>query len=336
MQLIPGAFFTTTAGVPAFSNFTIDASGERVAYVFRVPKSGTLNKFEVFLRAVTNNPDNGLRFSFQDVDSSGDPDGTQDQYRDITSALTAGWLAPGLMTSDGTDNGTKRAVTAGQLLACVIEFVTFVASDSVGFGGISGYSTIFGMHNLHYVNERSAAGVWTKSLTEGASFALTYSDGTYGLIPWWFPATAFNTHTLNTGTTPDEAGMYFEVPMACTVNGAWVRMDLDGPATLKLYQGPTLLKSVSLYSSQRATTNGTPLWVPFGSVDLQANVAYRVTVLPTSTTSLAIYSLDVNTNGLLASMDAVSTWYMTQRTDAGAWTDTNTRRPIMGLSFTGI
>jgi hypothetical protein len=335
MQLIPSAIFQTGAGVPSFTTVTLSASGERIAYIFRAPKSGTLNKFEVYLKTVTNNPDNGLRFSFQNVDSSGDPDGTQDEYRDITSTLTAGWLAPGLITTTGADGGTKRTVVAGDLIACVIEFISFVASDSISFGVLDDYSNTHGVNNLHYISQRSGAGVWTKA-DEGAAFALTYSDSTYGIIPWWVPAIAFNTHTLSTSTTPDEAGLYFEVPMACTINGAWVRMDLDGAATIKLYQESTLLKSVTLDPDQRVSTAGHPLLALFGEVSLQANTAYRLTVLPTTTTSLAIYSFDVNSAGLMASFDVVTTFYMTQRTDAGAWTETTTRRPYMGPVFTGI
>ena len=334
MQLIPAAPTPTNSGVFAFSSAgTINGSGEAIAYIFRVPKSGTLDNFQVYLKTVSNNPDNGIRFSFQDVDSSGDPDGTQDQYRDVTSALSVGWLSPGLMTSTGADGGVKRVVVAGQLLACVIEFVNFVAGDSIAFGCIDDYDALHSLINLHYISQKD--GTWSK-VQDGGSFALLYNDATYGQLPWWFPATAFNTHTVSTSTSPDEYGLYFQTPMACTIDGAWLRIDIDAACTVKLYQESTLLKSVDLYSGQRRLTVGNNIYVPFGPISIQANTVYRITILPTTTTSISVYSFTVNSQGLLVAVDGVSTMYATERSDAGAWTDTVTQRPFMGPSFSGF
>jgi hypothetical protein len=60
------------------TTFQINASGELVAMVFRAPKTGNLSRFEAYIGAASNVPDNGLRFSFQDVDlSTGLPDAGQ-------------------------------------------------------------------------------------------------------------------------------------------------------------------------------------------------------------------------------------------------------------------
>lgn len=117
-----------------FSDLLIDAAGEKVAIVFRAPKTGTLDRAEFKLDAVTQAPVSGLRVSFQDVGAAdGNPDGTQDQFRTVPQgSISAGaWVVPGLMTSDGTDGGTKRSVTKGDLIAFVVEFDSFAAGDSL-------------------------------------------------------------------------------------------------------------------------------------------------------------------------------------------------------------
>ena len=98
---------------PAYSSGTLNASADKYAFIVQCPKAGTLDTFEWRTGAVTNNPDNGIRCSFQTVDATtGYPDGVQDQYRDITGTISANtWQVPGLITSDGTDVGTKRTAT---------------------------------------------------------------------------------------------------------------------------------------------------------------------------------------------------------------------------------
>ena len=126
----PPAVSTTVS----FSTFLIDAAGERVAFVIRVPKTGTLDKAEFRVGTVAINAASQVRVSFQDISAAnGDPDGTQDQFRDIAGSAFASntWMVPGLMTSDGTDTGVKRSVTQGDLLSVVIEYQTFTAADSV-------------------------------------------------------------------------------------------------------------------------------------------------------------------------------------------------------------
>ncbi|RJQ37448.1 MAG: hypothetical protein C4555_06340 [Dehalococcoidia bacterium] len=126
----------------AYSNLLIDASGERVAITFDAPLTGTLDSFEFRLGTVTQAPVNGLRCSFQDINSAGNPDGIDDQFRVITTGLTSStWVAPGLVTADGTDTGIKRSVTAGQRLAAVISFDNFVAGDALEISMVSTSTT---------------------------------------------------------------------------------------------------------------------------------------------------------------------------------------------------
>jgi len=334
---VPAVFNASAPSLGLIS--TLNASAHKFAYVGRVPKTGTLDKFEYRMGTVNNNPDNGLRLSFQDVDlTTGDPDGVQDQFRDMTGTFVTGaWQAPGLMTSDGTDSGTKRSVTAGDLLACVIEFVSFVASDSITMVGLATSATapqaLSG--NFPYVDTFAAA--WSKNYSPSTA-VLKYSDGSYasfGLL--WYPYLNVNTTTYNSGSTPDERGMVFQVPIKCQVSGFWVHADLDGDADIVLYDAASsVVLTVSTDTDVRSQTSGANGYYACAPTTLTANVLYRLVVKPTSVTNISTYDFDVNADNLMQVVELGTNAYYTQRTDAGAWTDTTTKRPWMGLQISGI
>lgn len=318
-----------TPGAPLQATYLLNASGDRLAFVFPVPKAGTLDWVEFRLSAVTNNPDNGLRVSFQTIDTgTSDPDGTQDQFRDLTGALSAGWQVPaGPLTDDGTNGGVKRTVTAGEMLGCVIDFVSFVAGDSVTVaGGLSGVQALGNAYT-----DDGSAGSYTKSGNYPA-LALKYADGTYACfdLPIW-PLNTINSRTFNSGSTPDERGLHFTLPVTGACSGGWVRIDVDAAADLVLYDsGNTVLASATI-TPARVTNSGLSTLVYWDPVTLSANQSYRLVVKPTSVSSVSLYDVDLSTAALQAGIPGGATWYSTSRTDGGAWTDTDTNRPWMGI-----
>ena len=55
-----------------------------------------------------------------------------------------------------------------------------------------------------------------------------------------------------------------------------------------------------------------------------------------TSTDAHIYWLDLDVAGDLTAYPGGSGWYWTQRTDAGAWVDTNTRRPFIDIIIEDI
>lgn len=329
------------AAVPGFTTTTaLTASTHKTAMIFQVPHTGTLDKIEFRMGAIANSPDNGIRVSFQDVDATtGAPDGTQDQYRDIAAgSLTAStWTVPGLMTSDGTDGGTKRSVTKGQWMAAVIEYVSFVASDSFSIS-VTNLVSATNSPDLNFTYAAHYNGAsWSKSVNTW-NMALKYDDGTYRHIAnSIIPMTAANSNTFNSGSTPDERGLRFQVPWDCEIDGIQVRVDVDNVADLILYDsGSSALVTVSLDPDIRATSNAMNGMVTIPTTALTANTTYRIAVKPTSASSVIVHDIDVNSAAIMQSFAGGTAWYSTTRTDAGAWTDTTTNRPMIGLRISGI
>lgn len=351
IQTIPGGLWIPPAWIdPAAAPIITSMGGMTTAatfqaVVFQVPKSGVLDLFELRQFTNTNNPDNGMRFSFQDVTTLGNPDNVEDQFAVVTAGFgPTAWLVPAnVMTHDGTPGGTKRTVTRGDWLACVIRFESFVAGDSVAMSGISlgGNTDTWMVPVLRYILiTANSGGTWTKSASLGLPcMALKYDDGTYAELSWPFiPALNMNTRTFNNSLTPDERGLLFQVPFPSRISGCWVRIDIDAAADIILYDAANaIIASSSLITGRRISSSSMNAKVDFVTpVNLAANVDYRLTVLPTSASSVTIYDFDTSTSAIRESIDGGTTWMSTQRTNAGGWTNVNTNRPFMGLILDGF
>lgn len=333
----PPSVHAGAAGTPTLTSKVINAGTDMIAMLVQAPKTGTLDKFECLISAIGNSPDNGIRFSFQNADATtGFPDGVQDQYRDIAAgSLSATWTAPGLMTSDGTDVGAKRSVTKGDWIWCVVEFVSFVASDSVTIGALNSAA---GDNPLIRTLGNASTGTYANDSDNGI-VALKYDDGTYGGAQWpSVPTTGFAAYgAYDTADSPDERALRFQVPVPCRLTGAWARLDMDGPMDLVLYDAASsVLTSISLDPDYRVSANGFNsgrIMFP-SSIDLAANTTYRLALKPTDgAATVILYYFTVSANELLQAVPGGVEWYSSSRTDAGAWTDVTTERPLIGLYF---
>jgi hypothetical protein len=311
-----------------FNDRVMDANGEYVAWVIQVPKSGTLKNFEFHIGAVGNNPDNGLRLSFQDVDlATGLPDGVADQFVDITGVISTGWQVPGEMTDDGTGTGVPRTVTVGDLLACRVDFVSFTASDSVSIRAEVANSqamsnTVFPYPVLNGI-----------MLSELCNIALRYDDDSVVAINGCLPATSFAETVYHSGTTPDEYALRFQLGVPMRAVGAWGYFDLNGNAELVLYDsgGSTLATATMDPQVQTLSAIRNHFQYFDAAVELDAATTYYLSLKPTDTTGVTLVRFTVNTADLLGAWSGGAEMYEATRTDAGAWTPTTTNRPILGL-----
>lgn len=326
------------SGAISLTSISITGTIPQFAVMVRCPKAGTLDRFEFCTASVNNNPDNGLRLSFQDVDATGVPDGTADQYRVITGTISSNtWQVPGTMTDNGTDLGNKRTVTKDEMIACVVGFESFVSGDSVSISVQSTLTNWAGMLQS-YMATANTTPTWTKGVN-APIVALFYDDGTIaefmdGTI---WPITTITQSTFGSGSTPDEYAMRFQVPFSMQVSGLWVRADFNNAADVILYDNSdTSLGSFSINSSlQRGAVPGITTRRFSSDVTLSANTTYRIAVKPTSASTIVLSKATVPSNAYLGSVFGTE-WYMSTRTDAGSWTDDNTAFFLAGLLVNGI
>ena len=69
---------------------------------------------------------------------------------------------------------------------------------------------------------------------------------------------------------------------------------------------------------------------------MSADTTYRLAVKPTTATNVSLYSFSVNAAAIMAAFVGGTQWYQSTRTDAGAWTDSTTNCPFIGLHLSQL
>lgn len=321
----------------AYATLVLDADGEKAAFIFHVGKTGTLSKVGFRTGTVTTGDD--LKISFQNVDATnGDPDGTADESRVVTvgDGDDDTWHKTGIMSSDGTDTGTKRSVTAGDLLAIVIEFDSFVAGNlqinTTNTQDIPYVGNIYPAHD-------SGAG-YVSQTNRGGVFALEYDDGSYAYLPV-IPAKDMVRLIYTSATTPDEVGNRFIAPVKMETSGAWFMWGMGAGDTdeVILYDADdTALQTTTIDTDNRTTASeigGMVFWP--AKQTLNKDAVYRIVIKPLSANSNCLGSeVTVDTAAVLDQMGGGQNMHKTERTNAGSWTDTTTQRMAIGPIISAI
>lgn len=308
---------------PVLVNQLIDATSEKAAVVCFAPKTGTIDK--VALRTGTVSTGDTVNVRLETVSlTTGDPTGTllgtdSNKTQVIADTDDNKWFLTTLTTG--------VAVTKGDIFAVVI------ANGSVpGNINISGFR--LDTNDVVYGDLFAGAGPsWTKQANAMVT-AFEYDDGTYAHAQGVAPVKLLNNMSIDTGTTPDEIGIIFQVPFASRAAGFWIIADLDGDADIVLYDsdGTSVLQSFSLDKDLQFSGAVRPLAGVFsgGSV-LTKDTNYRLVAKPTSLTNIVLREIEVDIAAQMDAMPAGQNFHRTERTDAGSWTQTTMKIPLMGI-----
>jgi hypothetical protein len=328
---------------------SMTTTNHRVGFVFQAPKDGTLHSFEMRPQTVTQAPSNGLKFSFQDVASTGGSDNVVDQYRVVTAGIAAAtWLSPpGPLTDDGTDTGVKRTVSAGEWVACVVEFQSFVAGDSLTWSSLTSTQNQNNTdtNNYQYGISGTNAGAWNGGNVDFVCVAVRYDDGYEFVSPAHGPYSALsgNAQAFDDSSNPDEYGLRFILPFDFELCGVRVRSAegaSTGTADVKVYSSTdSLLDSFTVEGQKNnlaalSRTSYFPLtrFSPYGG-----GAVHRLTFKAThASNDWRLEYFDVPTNDHLDCFGGGKEWYWTQRNNDGAWTDITTRRPWIQLHLSRV
>lgn len=321
-------------------SLTLDATGERCGSVQFIKQAGDIAKV-IFYNAAISSGDT-IKASIQTVGADGFPTGTV--WTTATGNKAYGTVA--ISTGDTgwhTVTFTEVApVVAGDIIAVVFEWNSYVSgnmrfyiNNGVGAsaGGVIGFP--------YSVSDIAASpGTWIKASSYGSlglSIVLEYSSTNYYINTNAEGCGASANFALNTGTSPDEVGNYFQVPFTMRAYGAWVYTDLDYDLTVSLMSSDdTVLANRVLDANYRFGTGNSVIYINFdsnpnASVTLQPSTWYRLIISPTSANSCAVWYLDVPSAASMAVVDGGTLCYATSRVNGGSWTNTNTKRYAIGL-----
>lgn len=325
---------------PEFSSMLMALSASKVAFIFQVPRTGTLDKFEFRIGASTQLPTNGLKVSFDTVDvATGDPQGVSDQFRVVTSLSANGWVIPDVLTDDGTDTGVKRSVARGGWLACVIEFASFNALDVVNVSALNLSSTAL-LAGSTYIDYYTTS--WAKQ-TRGVILALKYDDGTYEYIH----GEAYPIKELRSaGQEGDMTALAFSLPTDMLLGGAYARMSLnpsvndilsvivtresDGEVMDTLYIDTAIQASTAIQTYFFRFWHD-PALTSQAETLLRANEVYILSIVPDVADTVSIYELEIESAEMMDALEGGASFHK--------WDGTQhvlTRRPWIGLLLTGV
>lgn len=309
---------TSTA---APTSTTLDAAADKVAYIFSVPKDGTLNR--VGFRAVLVGTQPQYRVSFQTLNASGEPSGSVYggcAATDVT--VSAGWNWATLSTG--------ATAAAGDRIAAVIE-AGAVAPDASNHITVqrsqAGFLSVMG---LPYTAENTTA-AWVKN-DDGAVIAARYSDGVVVGTP--LDATTILNGNVNSGTSPDEVGCAFTVPVTLACVGARVALDPASGASVivRLYSDTTeVAVTTAILAVELSNLSVSIMDVAWDAVALSPGTTYRLTVVPQNANNVDLLQWTVPDADSKAAWPEGSRWQRTARTDAGAFAETATQLPLLGI-----
>ena len=318
----------------SYGQITLDGSSDQAEIIFQAQAPVTITRLGFRVNGRTGTPGN-FKISLQGVNTSGNPDGTiKGGGSPASKVFAAGALTAGDWLWHTLDN--PYTCTRGEMLSQVVKY------DS---GTIDGSNSLGVTLCLNQGNSSFNLGCPYSILNDAGSRTRLNNR-----IPLWGYGTTTRAYgrpleatatsgNFNASSTPDEVGCKFTVPSgwASTYQVAGVNVDLKSIAgstiRLRLYDtdGPTVLQEVSYDSDaliQNTQTGLTTLLFDEATLsDLSTGSAYRWTLFQAANNWNVCY-LDVDAAADWDAWPFGAGFHWTERTDAGAWTDTTTRKIV--------
>lgn len=311
------------------TNLVIDAASEQAAGVFQSPKTGTIDKICFRTGTVTTGATVDVRLETVSI-TTGDPSGTLFGTTTNASQVIADANDNVWFTVDITDVST----TKGDWMAITVVNspstpgnMQIANTDGSAMNGATPYIDLF-------------TTVWAKAAFTPC-MAVEYTSASYAPLPGVIPSdTVGQTTYASDNATQDETGILFQVPFPCRVTGIWLYSDIDAADDFDvvLYDSSnTVILTNSFDANVRRDALSNNQWLMFSSTAVLAiNSNYRIIIKPTTTNALTVNWYTVKSSDVLGATSGGANWYWTQRVDAGAWTDTNTKVMYIGLLLDGF
>jgi hypothetical protein len=311
---------------------TLNAAGISQAAIFMARHAGTLDRIGINVTTRTGTPP-AYNVGFVTLDASYNPTLTADGS---SAAQSVTFATTGMQWITLT---TPLVVAAGQI-ACVRIWPGTTAPDASNFVTIAAYTSA--NQGMYLPASQTFNGTtWTKFAQPpciGARYRVADGDDVASI---GVGATAFNSPTFSSATTPDTIGAKFQLPTAMTCYGAQLHYLSSSAAstfTAQLLDASDAVLGSALCPAQLNWSGSVygftnMYWTP---VPLSANTDYRLVMRATST--LTLRTVEYPSDAPSSAVHAEGTrWQHTERTSpAGAWTDTPTTMPCQGLWISSI
>lgn len=303
----------------------ITTASNQFGSVIQVPKAGNIDRFSLQMETVTTGAT--MDWRIETVGANGVPTGTlwgtnTNNNAFVVNATDDNLMLEAIMTASAT-------VARGDIIALV------ASNPAVSPGNISYRTLSTPLTGTFPYNGSGTTGAWTKSAGTPCC-TIHYDDGTRYQPRGCMAVRNATTQTINSTTTPDEVGIKFSLPFKATIRGILAAFAGSATAamTIKLYDASdNLLASLVLGTIQKSATTSIALksYEFTSSYTVDKNTVYRVTFLPTNNTNWTVEYIDADSTTWVDTWILGQNYIWTERTDAGAWTDTTTKRLSLAL-----
>lgn len=307
---------------------TLDALGEQYTFVFRVRRTGTIDRVGFCVRGVTTAQT--LRAGLE----------TTDTTNFLATGTQYGGSTPGTQTAPVADTfyevplTVPATATKGDIIALVVQFDSTAGNLVIGQIDNEGGGS---QTSFPYV-ARFLSSAWAKVPSGVGMHSVRYSDGTYDPIGMCVPTAPRIDTFFNSGSATTEIGNRFTVPGPTSVSGIFSGVNhLSAAVDYVLYEGSSVLSTISVPAGLSAAGSGYEEFDFDSSIPLSPNVVYRVTAKPTTTNNVNVREAVLLNAAMMDMLPGGSDWHKTSRTGAGAFTDDPLRRIwALGLNFNQI
>jgi len=297
----------------------------------------TLQNIHFMLGAVTKAGGTDLRVGIQSTSTTTgppiQPDGTWLAGGTSYATIPDSSITASTWTRSGTVSGSL-SMANGDLACIVVEPENYAGSDSFVISGVWTRLNWLGIG----VSYNGSA--WSNPAN--MSHLLEFTDGTFGYIGHAAPFNSVATIiTFNSSSSPDEYALKFVPTTAMRVAGICAEnpyATTTGNSDFVLYSGTTQLASASIDAQQFVSTSSTSntQCAMFSSVQaLSSGTTYYAAIKPTTTNNVRVLWNGAADASYWSTWGGGTTSSYSTRTDAGSWSDTTTRRPLIWLLVDG-
>jgi hypothetical protein len=316
----------SATGLQAFS---LNEATDFWEVVFQTPEPMSIQRLGFLQIAMTSPPN--YKISLQGVDGAGHPDG-----------VIKGGVSPASKVFTPSSNNFNWITLENAYSAARGEFLALVIGYESGTIGASNFVQLRSVFSGY--NGKFPYGIENNNGTRTRRFIAPFGYGPANKA-FGFPFNNSATTQINSGSSPNEAGVKFTLPRSwgATYKLVGARVTLSPTAghtiRLQLYNGggaadTTVLQSVDHDTDAGQSTGAGSIWeLYFDETELTTlrfGSAYRLTLAPQSATNQGIPRNSVASAADLDALPVGQNLHWTQRA-GGNWTDSTTLLPFFEL-----
>lgn len=337
-----GHILETYGSTVAIGTSTLDATGDRLAFVFQAKEAGAIDTLGFHIDTITGAPGD-ITIGLQGLGTTGNADGTWKQSggNNCTATIAYGDMTAGTFFWKALSY--SYTATRGEWLAIVLQIASGDVSNLYLIGSNCAMATYRNGFPYHEISSDSG-GTWTKGSTNGPIFGYKIGSKVFGT-----PISSYAYAAFSSDSTYDEYGLRFLLngAMGDKFKIAGVRGIFCSPPTGKTIrmrlatEDGTELATTDIDSDHFSTASSTIKTCEYyfnteTLPELSFGTAYIIAFEALNTSSnWGLHCLYMTEAADLGAYNGGAEFYRAKRADhTGAYTLTDTHiRPCMELIF---